>query len=40
MANLKEVNEKLMATQNQRGAGSMYPNEEASDNAIPEGAGM
>lgn len=40
MANLQEVNEKLMATQSQRGAGSMYPTEEASDNAIPEGAGI
>ena len=40
MANLQEVNEKLMATQSQRGAGGMYPTEEASDNAIPEGAGI
>ena len=40
MATLQEVNEKLMATQSQRGVGSMYPTEAASDNAIPEGAGM
>ena len=38
MANLQEINEKLMATQTQRGAGSMYPTEAPSDNAIPEGA--
>lgn len=38
MANLQEINEKLMSVQDQRGAGSMYPTEEASDTAIPEGA--
>lgn len=40
MANLQEINEKLMSTQSQRGAGSMYPTEAASDTAIPEGAGV
>ena len=38
MANLQEINEKLMSSQSQRGAGGMYPTEAASDNAIPEGA--
>lgn len=38
MANLQEINEKLMSSQSQRGAGSMYPTEAASDTAIPEGA--
>lgn len=37
MANLQEIKEKLMSSQSQRGAGSMYPAEEASDVAIPEG---
>jgi hypothetical protein len=37
MANLQEINEKLMSSQSQRGAGSMYPTEEASDVSIPEG---
>lgn len=40
MANLQEINEKLMSTQGQRGAGGMYPTEAASDTAIPEGAGV
>ena len=38
MANLQEINEKLMSSQSQRGAGGMYPTEAASDNVIPEGA--
>jgi hypothetical protein len=36
--NLKEVKDKLLSTQSQRGAGGMYPTEAVSDNAIPEGA--
>lgn len=40
MENLQEINEKLMSTQTQRGAGGMYPTEQASDMVIPEGAGL
>ena len=36
IANLQEVNNQLMA--DQRGAGSMYPTEQASDDMTPEGA--
>lgn len=37
ITNLQEVNEKLLSVQNQRGAGSMYPTEQASDSQIGEG---
>lgn len=36
MANLQEINDQMLA--GQRGAGGMYPAEEASDQMIPEGA--
>lgn len=38
IANLQEVNEKLLGTQTQRGAGSMYLSEDASDSPFGEGA--
>lgn len=38
MANLREINEKLIGEDEQRGAGTMFHSEQASDNAIPEGA--
>lgn len=37
ITNLQEVNEKLLSVQNQRGAGSMYPTEQASDSQLGEG---
>ena len=41
MANLQEINEQLMSSQSQRGAGGMYPSEQASDEMLAvEGAGL
>ena len=41
MANLQEINEQLMSTQTQRGAGGMYPSEQASDEMLAaEGVGL
>ena len=41
MANLQEINDQLVSSQGQRGAGSMYPSEQASDQMLAvEGVGL